>query len=79
MSPNNKAYVAVLAHFHQEGKLVALLLDIVEVVMSHSGKNLVCVFAEIMDAFGIEEKVSYSSKYKENGTHHVPALQSWGR
>ena len=70
---------AKFAHFHHEGKLMALLLDIVKVATSHSGENLVHAFAGIMDAFGVEEKVSYSSKYKENGTHHVPALQSWGR
>lgn len=62
-SPNQKAYVAVSAHFHHEGKLVALLLDIVEVATSHNGENLAHAFAGIIDAFGVGEKVSYSSKY----------------
>ena len=34
-----------------------MLLDIVEVAMSHSGANLAVVFEKILDNFGISDKV----------------------
>ena len=56
-SPNSRAYVAVIAHFEHNGVLVLLLLDIVEVVCSHLGINLVAVFAQILEDFGISNKI----------------------
>lgn len=56
-SPNHKAYVAVTVHFEQDGKPVVLLLDVVEVPFSHSGVNLARAFADILDDFGIANKV----------------------
>jgi hypothetical protein len=38
-----------------------MLLDIVEVPKSHSGVNLALAFAEVLETFGIKEKVSYQS------------------
>jgi hypothetical protein len=38
-----------------------MLLDIIEVLKSRSGVNLALVFAEILETFGIKEKVSYQS------------------
>jgi hypothetical protein len=35
-----------------------MLLDIVEVAKSHLGVNLAAVFAQILDKFGISDKVS---------------------
>ena len=35
-----------------------MLLDIVEVMCSHSGLNLAAAFAKILDDFGINDKVS---------------------
>ena len=58
-SPNHKAYVAVTVHFEIEGKLVSMLLDIVELVCSHSGLNLAAAFAKILEDFGISDKVRY--------------------
>lgn len=41
--------------------MVAMLLDIVEVAKSHTGVNLALAFAQVLQDFGIEEKVSYCS------------------
>jgi hypothetical protein len=57
-SPNHKAYVAVTVHFEQNSVPVAMLLDLVEVAMSHSGLNLAAAFAGILDSFGIADRVS---------------------
>ena len=57
-SPNHKAYVAVTVHFKNEGVLVSMLLDIVEVTCSHSGVNLAAAFLKILEEFGISDKVS---------------------
>jgi hypothetical protein len=35
-----------------------MLLDIVQVAQSHSGANLAAVFAQILEDFGIADKVS---------------------
>jgi hypothetical protein len=56
-SPDHKAYIAVTVHFEQNGVPVAMLLDLVEVAMSHSGLNLAAAFAGILDSFGIADKV----------------------
>ena len=56
-SPNHKAYVAVTVHFEESGIPVSLLLDLIEVPCSHLGFNLAQVFAEILEEFGIADKV----------------------
>ena len=48
-----------MVHFEHDGKPVSLLLDLVEVAMSHSSVNLASVFAKILDDFGIADKVSF--------------------
>lgn len=60
-SPNNKAYVAITVHFEKKGLPICLLLDIVEVPCSHTGVNLAIAFAQVLEDFGIAEKVSYSN------------------
>ena len=57
-SPNHKAYVAFTVHFEHEGSLMSMLLDLIEVVKSHSGVNLAEAFANILEEFGIKDKVS---------------------
>jgi hypothetical protein len=37
-----------------------MLLDIVEVAHSHSGLNLAAAFANILDEFGISDKVGFN-------------------
>jgi hypothetical protein len=61
-SPNHKAYVAFTVHFAHEGEPVSMLLDLVEVAKSHSGENLAAAFAEVLEEFGISDKVRLSSK-----------------
>ena len=69
-SPNHKAYVAVMVHFKQNGEPMCLLLDLVEVVTSHSGRNLAAVFVKILTDFGIGHKVSMLEHWHEqNGTY----------
>jgi hypothetical protein len=36
-----------------------MLLDLVEVAMSHSGVNLAEAFAKVLREFGIEDKVNF--------------------
>jgi hypothetical protein len=57
-SPNHRAFVAVTVHFEQKGVPISLLLDVVEVACSHTGVNLAVAFANILDDFGIADKVS---------------------
>ena len=62
-SPNSKVYIAVTVHLEQNGVPLSLLLDIVEVAESHSGKNLAAAFTKILNEFGITEKVSLASNF----------------
>lgn len=56
-SPNHKAFVAVTVHFENDGVPVCMILDVVEVALSHSGVNLAAAFADILDEFGVSDKV----------------------
>lgn len=56
-SPNHKAYVVFTVHFEHEGEPMSMLLDLVEVAESHSGVNLANAFAQVLEDFGIEDKV----------------------
>ena len=58
-SPNHKPYVAVTVHWEKRGVPVSMLLDMVEVAVSHSGLNLADAFAKILDDFGISDKVGF--------------------
>jgi hypothetical protein len=50
--------VAVTVHFEIDGVPMCILLDLVEVAESHSGINLAAAFANILEEFGISDKVS---------------------
>jgi hypothetical protein len=54
--------VAFTVHFAHEGDPVSMLLDLVEVAKSHSGENLATAFAQVLEEFGISDKVRLSSK-----------------
>lgn len=56
-SPNHEIFVAVMVHFEIDGVPMCMLLDLVEVASSHSGVNLAAAFVQILDSFGISEKV----------------------
>ncbi|TFK35264.1 hypothetical protein BDQ12DRAFT_612028 [Crucibulum laeve] len=57
ISPNHKAYIAITAHFEQDGLPISLLLNIVEVAHLHSGLNLAAAFAKVLDDFSISDEV----------------------
>ena len=60
-SPNHKSYVAITVHLEHAGKLLMMLLDLVEMAKSHTGVNLGITFASVLKNFGIEDKVSISN------------------
>jgi hypothetical protein len=49
--------VAVTIHLEQGGVPVCFLLDIVEVAKSHSGVNLAQAFSDVLNDYGIWDKV----------------------
>ena len=69
-SSNHKAYVTVTVHFENMGKLIMMLLDLVEVTRSHFGFNLTEAFAKILEEFGISDKVYISYQFQQFSTHH---------
>ena len=58
-SPNHKAYIAITVHLEHEGKPLSMLLDLVEVPKSHTGANLAAAFADVLKAFGLQDKIRY--------------------
>jgi len=56
--PNHKMFVTITVHFEKDGKPICLILDVVEVVISHSGANLAAVFVQILKEFRISDNVS---------------------
>ena len=59
-SPNHRAFVAWTVHFEYEGAMIVFLLDIIEVLESHSGATLAQEFQAMLEHFHVENKVSYS-------------------
>ena len=53
---NHKAYIAFTVHFEHEGILISMLLDIVEVVKSHSGVHLAEAFVKVLKTLGSKIK-----------------------
>ena len=62
-SPNHKAFVALTVHLEHEGKPLSMLLDIFEVPKSHTGENLAIAFAQVLELYGIKDKVRRVSEY----------------
>ncbi|KIK36563.1 hypothetical protein CY34DRAFT_94153, partial [Suillus luteus UH-Slu-Lm8-n1] len=52
------AFVAVSVYFEHNGEPLTLPLDIIEVPKSHTGEELAQMFADILEEYGISEKVS---------------------
>ena len=47
-----------------------MLLDLVEVLVSHTGVNLANTFSKVLEEFGIKEKVRYHiMEWKKINTH----------
>ena len=56
-SPNN---IAITVHLEQNRVPLCMLLDLMEVAVSHSGLNLTGAFSKVLDDFGISNKVNNS-------------------
>ncbi|KAF9440775.1 hypothetical protein P691DRAFT_612960, partial [Macrolepiota fuliginosa MF-IS2] len=52
-SPNHKPFIALTVHLEHNGAPLCLILDIMEVVESHSGINLAAAFAKVLNNYGI--------------------------
>jgi len=65
MSPNHKVFIAVTVHFENNGVPICMILNIVEVAMSHLGVNLAAAFADILQEFGVSDKVSFNERTLE--------------
>ena len=50
--------MTITVHFEHNGVPICLLLDVVQVACSHMGINLAKAFANVLDDFGIADKVS---------------------
>jgi hypothetical protein len=50
--------VAFTVHLERNGEPFSMLLDLVEVGKSHSGKNLAEAFVKVLKDFGVTDKVS---------------------
>ena len=50
-------HMAITVHFKHEGILISMLLDLIEVAKSHLGVNLAAAFAQVLQEFGISDKV----------------------
>ena len=57
-SPNHNAYVAIAVHFQFNGKAMAMLLDLIKVPCSHTGRNLALAFQRVLKDIGLDKKVS---------------------
>jgi len=56
-SLNSHTFVAVTVHYKEGGIPRTLLLDIIECVESHTGATLAMTLVNIVDNFGISNKV----------------------
>ncbi|KAG2029509.1 hypothetical protein BDR03DRAFT_815818, partial [Suillus americanus] len=54
--PNHKAFIALSVHLEHNGIPIAMILDIVKVVESHSGMVLAEAFANVLREFRIDDK-----------------------
>lgn len=56
-SPNHGAYMAITVHFLYRDEPLALLLDIIEVPRSHTGKALAEEFSQVLVEMELSKKV----------------------
>ena len=49
--------MAITVHFEHSGQPFSMLLDLVEVAVSHTGVNLGIAFMTVLKTFGIDKKV----------------------
>jgi hypothetical protein len=58
MALNHHAFLAVTIHFEFRGTPMCILLDLIEVLQSHTGMALAEESERILDEFGVVKKVS---------------------
>jgi len=56
-STNHHAFIVWTVHLQHNDEMLSFLLDIVEVLQSHTGKTLAKVFQKMVTDFGIEHKI----------------------
>ncbi|TFY58886.1 hypothetical protein EVJ58_g6134 [Rhodofomes roseus] len=56
-SPNQKAMVAFTVHFEHQGAPMTMILDVVEVAVSHSGLNLATAFSDMIHKLKLDTKM----------------------
>jgi hypothetical protein len=56
---NHRAYTAITIHLEMKGEPITILLDFVEVACSYSGVTLTTEFTQVLNEFGINNKVSF--------------------
>lgn len=56
-SPNHRAFISWTVHLQHEGKMLAFLLDFVEVAESHTGVVMANAFQDMLERFGLQEKI----------------------
>lgn len=57
LSPNHKSNITMTVRLKCNGKLLMMLLDLIEVPKSHTGVNLDIAFVDVLKKFRIEDKV----------------------
>ena len=65
-SPNHQAFVTITMHLVSLGKPLSMVLDIVKVPISHTGINLAQVLTQVLNNFGISDKVSMFTQVNVN-------------
>jgi hypothetical protein len=68
-SPNYKAFVAITVNLMHDGELLRLVLDVIELAKSHTGRNMAEAFTKVLEAFGITAKVSQQQLFILKSTH----------
>ena len=61
--------MAFAVHLQRNGEPFSFLLDVVEVAESHTGKALAAAFFDMLEAFGILDKVSGMSTPRKGNAH----------
>lgn len=62
--------MAITVHLERGGKPFSMLLDLVEVAMSHTGMNLGATFMTVLKQFGVEGKVRASNSHQKRSLTH---------
>ncbi|KIM50611.1 hypothetical protein SCLCIDRAFT_145042, partial [Scleroderma citrinum Foug A] len=56
-APNHRSFAAITVHLEEDGKVLVIPLDIVEVARSHTSAVLANEFMKVLEEFGVADKV----------------------